>query len=413
MTDLTNFLAEQHAGEFDSTGTFTIAADKALAKLAHSQLPEPSYCILKVVQFATGVGATTVEVSIRRRTTRVAIPLQVPITVSDLRTGLDSVTPLADPALNNLVTGLRAIGGARERKFALHLSGPESIESLYFDGERLSAESKTAPSGVIALVLEVTMSISEVVGQTFNSLASRSRADEATALTTRAFTVPYCLTLDRRQLGFDSLASPRIFQQHLLWDFAPLPDGMRLPPFLKPTPGVRASAFWQISYHYQLFHKIFHLSAEPSVYSSPSTLFWLRDGVIVSQEKIVGPSGSFVLSLYVDANGCPVDLGGLNLRQSRELKEKRAMLRHLSKTIITSARERIASLDKLSGLALGGWDAFVTGASHLPLNHSMSYDRPGLIANKLNAHPGFRRKLLKEIKRMALGGQFLLDRLEF
>ena len=413
MTDLTAFLAEQHAGEFDSTGSFTIAADKALAKLAQSQLPDPSFWILKVMQFATGRGAVTVDVCIRRRTTRVAIPLLEPISVSDLRSGLDSVNPLADPTLDNLVTGLRAIGGAAGRKFALRLVGPEATESLYFDGERLSLEREEVESFVTVLILEVTISISGAIGQVLNSLAAERRAGEATALATRAFTVPYSLTLDGRELGFETLAKPKSFQQHLQWDFAAAQDGMALPRFLHPTPGARASAFWRISYHYRLVHKVWRLSAEPLGLPSPSTLFWLRDGVIVKEETISGPFGPFAVDLYVDAHGCPADLGGLNLRQSEQVAQKRAMLRQLLPSIVKSMRERILSLDKLPGLTLGGWDAFVTMTSYVPLSASLTYDRPGMVTNKLNAHPRFRKKLLAEVKARAQSGQLVIDGLKF
>lgn len=413
MTDLSSFLAEQHAGEFDSTGSFTIAADKALAKLARSQLPDQSYWILKVMQFAAGRGAATVDVRIRTRTTRVAIPLLEPISVADLRSGLDSVNPLADASLDNLVTGLRAIGGLTGRKFALRLVGPEATESLFFDGERLSLERDEVESSVTVLILEVTLSLSGAIGQVFSSLAAADRrAGEATALATKAFTVPYSLTLDGRELGFDTLAKPKSFQQHLLWDFAPSPDGMALPRFLNPTPDARGSAFWQVSYHYQLVHKMMHLSAEPVDYASPSTLYWLRDGVIVKEERLGGAVGAFALGLYVDARGCAADLGGLNLRQSMALEQKKAMLRELLPTIVSSIRQRIASMDKLSGPTLGGWDAFVTMTSHIPLSANLTYDKPGMVPNRLNAVPRFRKKLLDEIKARARGHRILIDKLQ-
>lgn len=411
MVDLSAFLKEQQAGEFDSTGTFTIAADKALTKLAQSQLPDPSYWILKVCQFATLIGTNAMQVSIGARTTRVAMTLPRALAISDLRAGLDSVTPMADPALENLVTGLRAIGGVVDRKFSLRLIGTEATETLLFDGERLSAHREETPSPTTVFLLEVTISVSGAIGQVLGLTAAR-RAGEASALTAQAYTAPYNLILDGRQIGLPEPFKPKWFTQPLLWNFAPQPHGVAVPNFLRASCDRAAWAYWQICFHYRMEHKILRTTAQPIDYAVPSTLHWLRDGVIVNTERIGGPVGPFAMTLYVDASGCPADLGGLNLRDSPQLTEKRQALREMLPRIVSSTSERLVAMTSLPGRSLSGWDAVFTMTSYIPLSSSLSYDEPAMVANRLSSHPGFRAKLLSSIKTKAQRGALNIDRLE-
>jgi hypothetical protein len=401
MNNLDSFLKEeQGVGLIDSTGQFTIAADKALEKLAHSQLPDPSYWILKVVQFATGYGVKKMDVKVGRRVTSVQMELPAPLSVIQLQQGLDSVDPLPSPFLDHLVTGLRALGGVDSRVFVLNLKSPDVSEFLLWDGEKLSARQEEQRSPRATLTLEVSSKGGSIWNMDWKS--RQSRIGEIHALGSRAFIAPLELRVDGRLLTYDHLDQPGYFVQPLLWDFAPFEGGTDLPFFMKPEPTdtVLVSAFWNLSYNYSLKHKILRLSPEPKDEDRTSRVYWTKDGVIVKINEL-RPSWPFTINLFVDCRDCPADLGGLNLRETETFIAKRNWVEGLLVDISHRAKNSLLEMSELEGSTLGGWDTFVATMSHLPLSGTVKYDESGYIANTLNAHPGFRKKLLARIKHCA------------
>lgn len=397
MRDIASFLEDQQTGLIDSTGEFTIAADKALEKLAHSQLPEPSYWILKVVQFATAHGARNMNVSVGRRVTRVEIDLKESISIVQLQKGLDSVSPLPDRALDHLVTGLRALGGIEGRVFALNLIRRDGSELLMWDGSGLSFKQTEGGSTSDKLILEVSLRSSFIWKA--DLLKINHRAGEVSALTLHAFTSPMPVMLDGRVLSNDHLEKADSFLQPLLWNFEEYDQGMELPYFMKPDAdtAIKTSAFWSFSYTYSLKHKILRLAAEPQEEKRVSRIHWIRDGVIVKRDAL-RPTLPFVTDLFVDCSDCPADLGGLNLRETDAFADKKAWALALLGEISRQVRVQISEMKSLQGKTLGGWDALMTTTSHLPINKTVTYDGPGYVANNLNAHPSFRKKLLRHIK---------------
>ena len=161
-----------------------------------------------------------------------------------------------------------------------------------------------------------------------------------------------------------------------------------------------ASAFWNLTYNYTLNHKILRLSPEPEEQLRVSRVYWLRDGVIVKRTEL-RPTMPFTLNLFVDCKDCAADLGGLNLRETPEFQAKREWVVELLDSIGKTAGSRILALKALQGKSLGGWDTLVATTSHLPLSGTVNYSGPGFVATTLNAHPGFRKKLLAKIKAAA------------
>jgi hypothetical protein len=401
MNSLDSFLeGEQGVGMIDSTGQFTISADKALEKLAHSQLPDPSYWVLKVVQFATSYGVKAMEVKIGRRVTTVEMGLPRPLSVIQLQKGLDTVEPLPEPALDHLVTGLRALGGLESSIFVLKLKSLESCEFLFWDGSKLSTKREEKRSDESSLTLEISSRGASIWN---TDLFSRDRRlGETHALSKRAFVAPLELKIDGRALSYDQLEEPVNFVQPILWDFVAFEEGMELPSFMKvdPKDSILASAYWCISYNYEFIHKVLRPSPEPRDVARTSQVFWSKDGVIV-KVNYLKPYWPFTINIFVDCRDCPADLGGLNLRESPQFLEKQVWVKAKLTEISDKASERISNLNELEGRTLGGWDALVASTSYLPLNQAVTYTRAGLVANTLNAHPGFRKKLLARIKESA------------
>ena len=414
MNELDSFLKEeQGVGLIDSTGQFTISADKALEKLAHSQLPDPSYWILKVVQFATSYGVETMEVKIGRRVTSIEMPLPTPLSVAQMQHGLDSVEPLPEPALDHLVTGLRALGGIESKIFVLNLKGPDSSEFLFWDGKRLSTKRQDHESDGASLILEISSAGSTVWNL---DLAARfRRAGEALALETLAFVAPLQLKVDGRVVTHAHLEQPGHFVQSLLWDHAPFEQGTDLPFYLKSDSEMTgpASAFWSLSFNYKLVHSAFRSTPDPREVERTSRIYWVKDGVIVKQNALI-PKLPFTVNLFVDCRDCPADLGGLNLRQTDIFTAKRRwVMKELLPGISRKSRESIKNLRELEGKTLGGWEAVVASTSHLPLSDAVVYEKPNPVGKSLNAHPGFRKKLLALIKETAShpAARFLPDSL--
>ena len=210
MKDLDSFLKEQEVGAIDSTGEFTIAADKALEKLAHSQLPDPSYWVLKVVQAATCLGADQLEVKVGRRVSVLKMHVPAEISVIQLQKGLDSITTLPEPGPDHLVTALRALGGIKDRMFGLTLRRADCKEYLLWDGAKLSTKKDTNYLGVSSgtlVVLEVSVKTGEFWRREAGAITHRT--GEIHTLGTRAFIAPFHLTVDGRSLSYEHLDEAR------------------------------------------------------------------------------------------------------------------------------------------------------------------------------------------------------------
>jgi hypothetical protein len=421
MKDLDTFLKEQQAGLFDSSGQFTIAADKALEKLAHSQLPKLSFWILKVMQFATSWEVLAAEVSFGRRVSRVQLELPHPISVGQIQKGLGSVEPLDDPALESLVTALRAAGAMSGRRFVLELISPERVEHLFWDGERLSFKESNKSSDRTSLVLEITSSGPSGWSAMVDVLGVSRRAEELELLSKQAFTVPFPLVLDGRMAELDYFQLPDKFQQPILCDFTFHEAGFALPHLIvnlvrntfEGEAGTkirqkysqvawRASAFWNLSYNYSLEHKVLRLSPGPVRASGKSHLHWLRDGVIVDRERLHSDGMEFSLDLFVDGSDCEADLGGLKLRRTPHFENKRAWVRELLKHIVTTTNKQLPTATRLTGRAMGGWDSVVMGTTYLPINRSVKYPKPTTVSKSLSETTGFRKKLLRQIRQERL-----------
>jgi hypothetical protein len=416
LKNLDSFLKEQEVGAIDSTGEFTIAADKALQKLAHSQLPDPSYWILKVVQAATCLGADHLEVKVGRRVSALKMHVPAEISVLQLQRGLDSIATLPEPGPDHLVTALRALGGIKDRMFGLTLGRADCNEYLMWDGEKLSTRKDKNYLGVSSgtvVLLEVSVKTGDFWRREAGAITHRT--GEIYTLGSRAFVAPLQLTVDGRSLSYEHLDEASFFVQPLLWDYAPYEHGAYLPHFMTVYSDrkIPASAFWNLTYNYTLQHKVLRLSPEPEEKLRVSRVYWTKDGVIVKRTEL-RPMMPFTINLFVDCRDCPADLGGLNLRETPEFQAKREWVVTLLDSIGKSAGSRILALKELEGKSLGGWDTVVATTSHLPLSGAVRYTGPGFVANTLNAHPGFRKKLLAKVKAAARSWQTIVpSKLDF
>lgn len=139
--DLDSFIAAQReAGSLDSRGEFTVALEKARAKLREYQLADPSFYLLKIFQAGVRAGADEIHIRLGRRQVRLWFYLDEASAEFDfdrLFSIIQDVLSAPVSALRHLVVGLNAslvkdpdevIWGHWERQAsskAVRLSGDE------------------------------------------------------------------------------------------------------------------------------------------------------------------------------------------------------------------------------------------------------------------------------------------------
>lgn len=418
MKDINSFLADQRDGLFDSTGEFTISAEKALKKLAVNQLHDPCLWVLKIVQFATLMQAEHIDFVFDRRVTRVSSTLSRQLFFHEFHKGLDRFDPLPDRALEHLVVALRALGGFASRRFALSLSGPDGTELLTWDGTKLHAGSSTEVTDYPAFHLEVTSSDRSMLTALVDPLATNRRAQEAKFLREQGHTTPCLLRVDGvREVG-RTLLTTRSFAEPIWLDFLPSQEGGILPanlaPLLRAVPlnsrtaelqnqftdsqKPRFSAYWYVSFHYFLEHQMLSVRPQFRPLTPEKRLHWVSDGVVVSSEMLIGSKSPFSLRLFVDASDCPTDIGGLKFRDSPPFQKKREMISKLVEEIDERAARVLPTIRELAGEQVGLWSSIRTGLAHMPINHSMQYKDSGMAANALRSTSFVRKAILERVR---------------
>jgi hypothetical protein len=406
MQNFDNFLSAQHEGGLiDSTGSFTIDAEKALEKLAHSQLPDTACWVLKVAQFCTAFGVERVSSTLDAKVCRLHMDLPRPLDVSALIQGLGTVGTLKDAALDHLVTGLRALGGTEGRRFGLELNTNDSVLYLLWDGGQLVTKAVEQRSDSHFLSLEVTTSNPSTWSRIVDIVAGGGRVNEPKLLAQQACTVPFDFQVNDGDLRF-SQDKPLGFVQPVLCDFLEQGDGIRLPhtfdrwaAYRTRSGPTRTSGYWLINYHYSLVHRALRWSPDPAPLRCRSRVHYLKDGIIVESEAFEGSVEPFSLDLFLDTAECPTDLGGLSLRRSEPFLRRRRTATDLLRCIDEKVKDMRGSIERLPGQTLEGWDAFLYSAAQLPMNGTLTYRGPGLVSTKLTWLPGFRSKLLQKIQK--------------
>lgn len=426
MKDINSFLADQRTGLFDSTGEFTIAADKALEKLAASQLSDPSMWVLKIVQFAACFGVEDVNFVFDRRVTRVTGRLPRQIALHEFQKGLDRFEPLENRAFEYLVVALRALGSFPARKFAFQLSGPDDTQYLIWDGKKLNATSRPEKAEEAMFCLEAT---SSRAASWLNPEVLSVRARETKYLYDQALPAPFMLAVDGMRLTGRKLRTVRGLAEPVWADFVPREKGFPLPrtfddlfrtaPLNARSPEIQTalsisdrlnvSAFWDVVLPYKIEHGMLSLFPKPVPLLSESKLHWVMDGIVVDSEPLSGSNTPFNLQLFVDASGCPTDIGGHKFRESQAFEERRKWSMELIAWIGEQAKRVLPSVVRLTGETATMWNSLTTALTHMPINQKMEYQDSGVIANSLSETRAVRKALLERIR----SGQTGLENLGF
>lgn len=343
-----SFLEEaSQLGCLDSEGSFTIAGQEAVGKLASFQLPRPSAWILKMVQAAVTSGASELCVKQSADVTTFRFDPTKLVEVDDLQQALLSPDMQAPDFLKHLAIGLRTVGFGDGRAFTMAVGREDRRELFGWDGQQLSRQSHQVETPTAAYIHIGVAFPQENRGRALGGLmrAAGRATDEYGELVKFGQACPIRLTFDGRRL--DTLSN---FPEKLVkCTTVPLAIGCCQPGALHDMPSLRiprgvhrgqekwrptdrftdsrlfffdgGAEQWETQVLSRLCYH-FHIDNHRSKYRSfkfhnikqPSYCHWVKDGVICQSTTISRTPAAVSLDLFLSAEGLSTDISGLRLR---------------------------------------------------------------------------------------------------
>lgn len=325
LDPIEEYLREQSAeGHRDSTGAFTISAEKAMTKLAAFQLPRPSAWLLKVVQAGVVAGCSSINVNQSAKSSKVTFTGGHLGRIEELVKIFADPNALLTPAQQHLLVGLRTV--------ALNSRRPVLVIDEPVDSPRLCAlwnEGRVSPPRP-GSVLQKSLSARDEGNLSFHVGDSplteqyqfkrekgvkRVVADEYRELMANAVTCPIPLKVDGRRIDHFGLEDASFHRCPVLFGGRPGQAG---------EPVLRLSA------------AVLPEGAEDNTYAAAWTAYltekshsneicWVKDGVIC-ESTTFGGHESFYLRLYLPADDLATDLSGLHLRFEDSLSREKRIL---------------------------------------------------------------------------------------
>lgn len=341
-------LTEARAGgSLDSEGSFTIAGEAAIGKLASFQLPRPSAWILKIIQGAVSSRASGLAICQSNESTTFLFYPSQEISVDDLRAALLSPQVPKEGAVAHIAIGLRAVGFGDKRAFTLALDQEETRTILGWNGSNLVQKVEHCEAVERPTIRVGVAFPPDNLGKAFLGLMkAKGRAtDEFTECVQNAEACPIPLTFDGRRIDRLEAAPPN----DVVGTSLSLSLGWRelrkdLPKFPRPLGVTTADPGWRPSDRFT-DSRVFFLTGAPQqryvnsivrlryryhvdqhrsknrgfkFHSIPqnSYFLWVKDGVICHRERAKGSIHAVSFDLYLPADDLPTDISGLTLRTS-------------------------------------------------------------------------------------------------
>ncbi len=349
---------ERSEGILDSEGVFTVDWESALEKMAHFSLERPSAWILKIVQAAVGLRATTIKGHVLKQGARLEIRLpEDGPSWNQVRSAITEPDREAPLALRDLALGLWPLTRGAEQDFQLHatVTGPrfgKEYPWLRWSLGKFSVNSKNAGNGACSeLQIWVNRPPVNLLSRVARMFGGGSYfLDEMEELRHLAYLLPIDNDIEgvsghhflRAQTGVKGVArglGRRGYPNPFLWGFCAgqelpeLPIHPRWQEFAyhiksggdhEPAQkwlaldlwGDRPGALWALSFDF--------ITMGTRQACERSELRWLRSGVIVDQTPLPELEGlTLGAVLHLSAEGLPTDLGGMRLRQEEPAFQER------------------------------------------------------------------------------------------
>lgn len=323
-------------GHKESSGVFTISAEKALAKMASYQLPRSSSWILKMVQAGVSAGARQMAISQTAKSSRITYHGGQLGTLKEVVSLCTDSQALVTPCQQHLLTGLRSVALAQKRPVLMleepaegppshalwnraHLSGAQPAKP----GTQLFSES----SAESCLTFHVgALAPGELPKKTARRGIQGVIADEFRDLVSHGVACPVPLFLDGRRLDHFGLDDVSFNRSPLLFGADACQEGeagFAISPSVALVEGedpVLYRAAWTV-----------YLTDQ----SRPGEICWIKDGVVCQSDKIPAMKSPFLLRLFLCAQDFETDLTGLQLRFPEGVR--RTMIRQALKAFADSA----------------------------------------------------------------------------
>lgn len=379
-------------GQVLEEGSFTLAREKALTKLAGFRLPYEGAWAVKVVQCASAVhGQTGIRIQQTARETRFGFDCPAEWSLDQVEAAFFTPEPGEDRALNHLMSALWTVGVGKKRGFLLTL--PTLTEGLLWDGVVVHRLPLEAPVGCSLTVSHRPSDHSLKDWLTQPGLASRLNAEVSTALAERCYTSPVPLYLDRRRLDGIHLCPTHgwtgdSFPFYL--SFLQMNARVRVPPgtfdnlqaagkkdaispglhvmsvaaleSLKQTNG--AGAIMLVAAHASRATSRRYSKWETR--SSPSVCYWIRDGAVVDSNIMDVPNKACSVALFLDADDLQSDISGLAVvadaaKAERMVNAARQVKDRLSEVSDSGFKAVVSEAGKSSKFAGGAFILLGTG----------------------------------------------------
>jgi len=337
-SQLESFLNTHRAdGQVLDEGSFTLAREKALTKLAGFRLPFEGAWAVKVVQAASSVVSQSgIRIQQTARETRFGFDCPADWSLDRVESAFFTPEPGKDRALNHLMSGLWTVGVGKRRGFLLTL--PEMTEGLLWDGVVMHRLPLEEPIGCSLTVSHRPSNHSLKDWLTQPGLASRLNSEVSTALAERCYTSPVPLYLDRRRLDGIHLCPTHGWTGDsfpFYMTFLELDSRVRVPPGTFDnlqasgkkdaiSPGLHVmsvsalESLTQTTEAGAILLVAAHASQATSRrYSkwetrrSPSVCYWIRDGAVVDSNILDVPNKACSVALFLDADDLQSDISGL------------------------------------------------------------------------------------------------------
>ncbi len=360
---LEELLSEHHAeGDWDSRGSFTTIASKALSKLASYQLPRTSAWVLKFVQAAVVASCS----SLRFESESISSELKVTFEGGDfgsfeqLTDAWTSPVATVSLAQKHLLVGLRAVSISQKRRVNLGWYGPDGVRgSVAWTGLEL-ADLRSQPGKQPKFAV-----LSFIVRPGPDNTNFSGWAKEVAELQSFAVACPIPLYLDGEMLGMFGMEDQVMVRKPILSGF--LEDFEGSQGALFPVHDVseeRYAAAWTLYRH---------------VLQARGVVSWVQYGVVCQEEEF-GERASWQLRLFLPADHLETDLTGLHLRFPEENSVKKSIGHAVSAVgyqISKDSSQISTAIDSLhNNEELGVWAviglAMATSLTLIPVLHVFS-----------------------------------------
>ena len=372
LSELEKFLHSQSAeGSQQGGGSFTLAREKALLKLANFQLPFAGAWAVKLVQAAVSAGAQVAfSATLGKRVATFSFDGNDKWEIEQVEEAFFNPEPTKIRHLRHLLSALWQVGVAEKRAFQLSLPGSEV--DLVWNGSTLSR----VPMGRQADKVELVVTHAEAGKNLLSEVLTGAKRNQeiAEALKDYCFTCPIPLLVDARR--FDALQhcpeygwnessfpiaisflqeedAPQLkvpsgtFLDHKEFQNSELMDGAGLETITKKMmkavePVEYCTGAALISVNAGL-----HSQGESSGYlwklrQRSSKCFWIQDGVAAQIQTFPTEPSAVSVACFLPAHDLENDLSGFYIA------DQRTRNRRLEKMGVL-LRETVSSLESVSG----------------------------------------------------------------